>query len=231
MHNEKNMKKYFIVTLLAFMCSLALIQCQKKCVSKELGVIRFTQSDLNIVPYAGTENLLFKDSIGDSISEHPEVVPGRISDYNNYYDGYCCLEDVCPPDHYVVQGNYTHFEGKDYKTSIEVDLGFEDPFSTPLKKSIGIVVSYEDSQQWYFSGYFNFDSLKLTNPSSGRVSIVTFNDILKIGPKQFFKVYTLKQNEDPQGLKNIQIVYYSINSGVVGFKTDQGHLWYFDSGL
>jgi hypothetical protein len=220
------MKKYFVFITLVLICSLAFIQCQKKCDSKKLGDIRFTQTDLNIVPYVGTENLIFKDSIGDSISEHPEVAAGRISHYDNHYYEHYFSQDQCPPNYYDVEQNYTHFEGEDYNTSIWTDLYFENPFVTPIKKYIVINVAYEDSQRWYFTSNFYFDSFTLYDRSYSAANIVAFNDSIKIGPKLFFKVYTLRQNVDPHGLKNLQIVYYSINRGVVGFKTDHGHLWY-----
>ena len=225
------MKKAPILFTLAISLCLIFYQCQKTCNSKKLGDIRFTQTDLNIVPYNGMENLIFKDSTDDTISMHPEVSKGRNSIYDDkHYERYYSPEE-CPPNYYYTEGNYTHFIGTDYHTSIWTDLYFEDPFVTPLKKVIVIDVAYKDSQEWYFSSTFYFDASLLYDRSPREVNIVAFNDSLTIGPKQFKNVYTLRQNVDPYGLKNLKIVYYSVTSGVVGFKTDEGHIWYLESGM
>lgn len=43
----------------------------------------------------------------------------------------------------------------------------------------------------------------------------------------FNKVYTLQQLEEPDRVKNLQYVYYSLIDGVVDFKTKEGHLLFF----
>ena len=219
------MKKVIFFTLLLVL-PLIFYQCQKKCNSEKLGEIRFTETDHKIVPYDGLENLIFKDSIGDSFTMHPEVSTGRIYSYDNKYYEHYFSQEKCPPNYYCVEQNYTHFVGKDYKTSIWTDIYFDNPFADSLKKYLVINVALEESQSWYFTSTFFFKSSELFDRSPLESKIVDYNDSLKIGPKWFLKVYTLKQIQDPYGLKNLQFVYYSLNDGVVGFKTAEGHLYY-----
>jgi len=42
----------------------------------------------------------------------------------------------------------------------------------------------------------------------------------------FYNVYVLKQIIKPDKDENLQYVYYSVSKGVVGFRTEEGHLWY-----
>lgn len=202
------------------------IQCKRECNTEKLGDLKFSQSDLKIVPYNGFENLIFKDSIGDTISMHPEVSTGRHNKYDNrYYENYF-YQDDCIPNYYYVEQNYTHFIGKDYHTSIWVEMYFDNLFADSLKKYIIIRVAFEDSQRWYFYNAFYFNSNGLYDGFSQKSSIVSYSDSLKIGQKMFKKVYKLQQLEEPDGVKNLQYVYYSLIDGVVGFKTKEGHLLY-----
>jgi len=220
------MKKILFSFTIILVFMLMFFQCKKECNSEKLGDRKFTQTDRNIVPYNGLENLIFKDSIGDTVSMHPEVSTGRMYSYDNKFYEYYFSSEKCPPNYYYVEQNYTHFVGKDYGTSIWTDIYFDNPFADTLKKYIVIKVAFEDSQSWYFTRSFFFNSSTLFNRYPQESKIIDYNDSLKIGPKWFLKVYTLKQIQDPYGLKNLQFVYYSLNDGVVGFKTKDGHLLY-----
>ena len=92
---------------------------------------------------------------------------------------------------------------------------------------IGIIIVFSA----YIATNFVFDNLKLYSSSSPSAngSILAFNDSLKVGPNMFYSVYTLKQSNPKGGLLNLQIVYYNVSDGIIGFKTDQGHLWFLSN--
>lgn len=184
----------------------------------------FTENDLKIVPYTGLETLIFKDSVGDSLTMQKAYKTGRFSLYNNKYYEHYFDEGECVPNFYFVERNFTAFCNKDTTAHIETDIYIDNPFADSLKKHIAIEVSFQDSQHWYFSGSFFFNSNALYDREPQESFIVQYNDSLIIGSKVFKKVYTLQQLKDPYGLKNLQYVYYSLIDGVVGFKTKDGHL-------
>ena len=60
--------KFFILILTFFtILIMAFSSCKKNCESNNLGNVSFTPTDLQIVPYKGTETLIFKDSLGRCI--------------------------------------------------------------------------------------------------------------------------------------------------------------------
>lgn len=59
------MKKILIIIVVSL--TLLNAQCKNDCESKKIGDLNFTQDELNIVPYNGTETLVFRDSLNDSI--------------------------------------------------------------------------------------------------------------------------------------------------------------------
>lgn len=210
--------------MIIIVASLSLLstQCHKDCVSEKLGEIRFTQNELNIVPYDGTETLVFKDSINDSIIY---IGTGRNSKYtfdvrHEFPDNY-----ECPGNYYNTEINYTKFEGTN-NSKILIDLYMDSPFLGNLKKYIYIRISYNNIDTWYFDGEMIFDATNVQNASPSNACVLAFNDSLIIGSNTFFNVYTLMQIILPNNLKNLQVIYYTFSNGIVGFKTEEGHLWY-----
>lgn len=206
------------------------IQCHKdECKSEYLGDLRFTETDLKINPYTGAERLVFRDSIGDSICYNNGI---RYSNYGlHIYEHYDPQNpDACWGDYYKTEQNYTFFNEVNYGT-ISVELDIWDPFKEN-KKYIVLCISYEKVQNWYFACDFVFDSLQLhDNPKSiyGTARILGYSDSLSIGPNKYYSVYTLIHRDDPNPQKHLKIVYYSLNKGIVGFKTYQEHLWYLSN--
>ena len=86
MHNaiKTTMNKRILTPIFISFFFLTFIQC-KKCDPKELGVAFFSQTDLNIVPYIGTETLIFKDSIGDTIGFKPSEM-GRENSFRHWHE-------------------------------------------------------------------------------------------------------------------------------------------------
>jgi hypothetical protein len=79
---------------------------------------------------------------------------------------------------------------------------------------------------WTFEGQFEFDLLKLfALPPPSNHSVV-FSDSLVIGPTKYYNVHTLIQDTAVTNSGNLSRVFYNVSKGVIGFKTEQGHLLY-----
>jgi len=221
------MKKTAIQVAIILLFSTSFIQCTKEeCKSDKLGDINFSQADLNIVKYNGTETFMFKDSSGFTI---PFFQGSKGSVYEPVYKNHVTSPSDCPGDYYDIEEYFIQF--KSAAGFITIYLGFSDPFSSNIEKKICINVDFMYSQEWSFGSTFVFDNLKLYSSSSPSAngSILAFNDSLKVGPNMFYSVYTLKQSNPKGGLLNLQIVYYNVSDGIIGFKTDQGHLWFLSN--
>ena len=55
-----------------------------------------------------------------------------------------------------------------------------------------------------------------------RGDTIAFNDSTFVGPNKFYSVYTLK----PYNGGSINTAYYNTSKGLLGFKTEEGLLWY-----
>lgn len=215
----------FLAFLAITLSSIFFIQCHKGCESKNLGELKFSPTDLAIVPYNGTEHLIFRDSLGDSICYDSTGIRSTQERWPIYETG----DPECPGDNYYCDVNYTHFnthlEGNIHQSMIWFDLEFI-PFSANMKKNIYFHVFYQKTKTWFFSGDFNFENLALYNTSQSDAIVFSINDSLMIGPRKFYNVYILEQIKKPDKAENLKYLYYTISNGIVGFKTEEGHLWY-----
>ena len=97
------MKKNIFILLVLFLAIQILISCQKNCQSNLLGSVRFSQTDLNIIPYKGNEQLTYVASSGNQI-----IFDGsnRISHYGAEGDEYVEFpesDDYCPGNYYYTE--------------------------------------------------------------------------------------------------------------------------------
>ncbi len=221
------MKKIALLILFAFFCSFGFIGC-KKCHKKKLGDIKLSESELNIVPYKGTGDLTFRDSNNYTIVYHPDSYHPRESYYHDVYEHYehgsigSEPEEPCG-NYYTIEENITNFKGKQCYNYIQIDLKYDSVF-TNIKTYFHILVSYEIGEQWCFSNGFYYDSGNFYDYLD--TNTVILSDSLQIGPNHYHHVYTFIQNGGNIGYELIQYLYYTMENGIVGFKTKTGHLWY-----
>ena len=148
------MKRKILFPIITIISLLIFIQC-KKCHNKFLGNIDFTQTDLNIVPYNGTENIIFKDSIGDSLYFHSgfrQVGAYQKVPIHSYE------QDQCEPDFYYYANNYTYFKEGNNDFGLDLELSFMNYGSI---KSFHLQIHYADSQNWFYDGNFTFANLHI----------------------------------------------------------------------
>lgn len=216
------MTKRIILPVSIIICTLSFTHCKKCPDAKNLGTIKFDQAELKINPYIGTEKPVFKDSTGDSICYTDYSSRNQT---NIIWHEYSYGSKDCTPDYYYIDRDLTSFSGHETNTSMDIEMRIS-PFESPIKKIISIHVTYQDSVKWMFSCFFEFAPNQIIAPSPNYYgSSVAFSDSLWVGPTKFSSVYTLTQNQEPENGKNLKTVYYSTFYGIVGFKTDTGHLW------
>lgn len=194
-----------------------------KCHTKNKGELKITNADLSILPYAGNEVLVYKDSIGDSICFSPEKYRETLTSKHHYTEW---DQGHCEPDYYVTEMNYTSFKGSNSDNKMDFSLYFYDPFDEVENKQINIALFYKDTEKWEFYCNYRFSDGRImeNNPNIGN-HLLEFNDTLTVGFRKYDSVYTLIQTVFPSSYKNLKYVYYTTSKGVVGFKTENGHLW------
>jgi hypothetical protein len=210
------MKKiFFLLTLITFYI-LIFNSCKKNCESENLGTFKFTSTDLQIIPYQGKDSLIFSDSLGNLIT-YNGIGRGSVEDYHDQYPNLNNNPNFCIGDYFYTESNEIDLFGKNYPFGITIDLDMDSgsSFGQNIKKFFSLGISYEDIKFWHFGILINFDGLKLID------SNISLKDSLKIGPKTFYSVYVLTQNND-----NLKTVFYTISQGVVGFRTNNGHTSY-----
>jgi hypothetical protein len=220
------MKKNISILLLSFLVTQILISCQKNCQSNLLGSVRFSQTDLNIIPYKGNEQFIYVASSG-----HQIIFNGanRISHYGAEGDEYVEFpksDDYCPGNYYYTETNHLGFYGTVSGSWINFDMVMTNPFSNPIKKYLGISITVLDSIYWVFANGYRFDSLKLynENPPYG---VIPVNDSVLIGSKIFYNVRVLVSEENLHSptVSNLKTVFYSLSEGVLGFQNELGETW------
>jgi hypothetical protein len=227
------MKKIIDVVLLVTIWVLC-TNCNKKCVETQIAVLKFTQNELSINPYDGAEILTFKNSDGDSIvfpkgTRKTEVqVITKISsgDAMEYHNG-------CTGDYFNKDYNWMEKINEDYHSRFDINLKFLYSFEHPIMdKEIELFFySWVNSQPGGdgFDGFYKFKVDTIYNELYPGDSIVSYYNVLAIGPKAFNNVYELCcENPDTRNKEWFSIAYYTIKEGLVGFKTNFGQTWYLD---
>jgi len=223
----KSMKKNISILYLSILAIQTLISCQKNCQSNLLGSVRFSQTDLYIIPYKGNEQRIYIASSG-----HKIIFNGtdRISHYGAEGDEYVEFpksDDYCPGNYYYTEKNNIDFYGTVSGSWLNFDMGMTTPFTIPVIKYIGISITVLDSIYSVFSNAYRFDSLKLYyySPPYG---IIPVNESVSIGSKVFYNVYVLHSEMylHSKTVSNLETVYYSITEGIVGFQNEYGKTWY-----
>ena len=205
---------------------MGLNACKDKCESNDLGTVKFTDEDLKIVPYKGTETLTFKDSLGNSLTYGGG---GRLSEFFINHENPSDYE--CPGNYFYSENNTLKFiQGSYVNIQIILSMDKGSLFFKNINKYISFLIEYQEgSIHWvFYNRVFNFDALKINNSLDTTVHIL-HKDSLLIGPKKFLSVYQLNQKNAPSGAKNLQYVYYTIKEGIVGFKTEDKHSWYLSN--
>ena len=219
------MKKDIAILLLSLLIIQLLTSCQKSCQSVLLASFRFSQEDLDIVPYEGHDTLVFVSSAGHTITFKAY---GRIAHFGQ--QGYEYVEfprsdDYCPGNYYYTEENRMEFYGSVSGSWLNFYQQMSNPFAPPVIKYLGISMTVRDSIYWSFSSSYRFDSLKLYEDKPP-YPIIPVHDNVLIGSQVYHQVYVLPSrytSHVPTG--NLDTLYYSLTEGVLGFRNEYGVIW------
>jgi hypothetical protein len=225
--NEKIMRKTVLLLALVSLSSFLFIQCKKDCNSKQLDDKYFTAQELAIVPYNGTEILVYKNSDGDSICFTGQ---GRISRMDARVSNPDHDQEECAGDKRNAEDNFVTFKSGNTDTIISVGLYFPRPFDDYENlKTINFTCSFTTN---HFYGHYGFYGDTIANHylyldfyNSDYYFISGYFSALTLINRTYYRVYELK-DFNYNGFGNT--LYYNVMQGIVGYKESTGTIWYLD---
>lgn len=223
------MKKYFLFSIAVAVCVSFLTQCKKK--GEKLGSYSFSSQDLNITPYHSIgQKFILTDSLGDSIRYKVISLWSYINHVTN--EAHLTPETVPYEDYYDVEVLSITIEGY-----CNISIGFSSPFDPPVEKYLTVNVLGIDSHPdlGEIKGFCGFESGKLyqvnkINNNDPAYNVKNFEveiyDTLKICNSNFYSAFGLTKSF-PSGdtTDGIKTLYYTINQGIVGIKTNKNRRW------
>jgi hypothetical protein len=220
-----------ILLLIIIIISLPFSGC-KKCVQNQIADLKFTQDELKIDPYTGNELLTFIGSSGDTVLFHNgSRLNSHLRIYQYDYETAKLDHDGCQGDYFEIDQDQMMMYDDTLETHLYIFLNFQYSWSSPSNEKI-FKLSFGQSKQLfiYFNGSFKFNVDTLLNITMTsqyyKDSIIAFHPIWKSGPNTFNNVYELYSHQpDNRYTPWISIAYYSINEGLLGFKTTSGITW------
>ena len=214
------MKIFIYILLLSTIFTLTFNYCSKCRKGKYLGELRFSQTELDVVPYLENESIIFKDSINDSIYFSGMT---RSSFYQNrkYLSDEDQEHDECA-DYYETEKTTIHSQNT-YPNLAEINLFFKVENSSQIRKYIFFEIDVFGSTNYEFLGSYPIDNL--INYQDSLNSFITFNDSLMLDSNKFYSVFTIKHNST-QNVTQIDNIFYSFNEGIVGFQMAGGKIWH-----
>jgi hypothetical protein len=213
-----------LLFFLFFLSAILTISCQNKCQNSQVADLKFSDEELQINPYTGKERLTYLSSVNDSIV-FPEG--NRYSVEQKYFTDPNSPESACKNNYYYGEINSMYKNDSNSVFNIILSYNYIDYYKNELIKKFVLHIFYKKLNA-SFNGSFTFgqDTLmrdKLNNYDS----IVDFQMTKVIGPRTFYKVYELyAHNEGTHDTAWIPSVFYNIEQGLVGFKTNIGKIYY-----
>jgi hypothetical protein len=214
-------QRTFFLLLIGF--SIAFSGCNK-CTEKQSGSYKFTDRELQIIPYSGPETLIFLNLSGDTMHfQAGERVSSMIQDYPN-------REDECKGNYYLLENNTIDISSGNNSWLFSLTLYVTPtPTSDVYSKIIEFEASVPAQRKTTLSDaflLFEQDSIMRYQSASGPELI--FHDSLTIGSKIFTNVYEINLIREYNNSTDwVDKIYYTISQGIVGFSTHRSELWYF----
>jgi hypothetical protein len=215
MNKTGSLIKYFCSAVLL----ISVISCTD-CKSISYPSLTFNPSDLNLIPYQGDEQLLFTDSLNDSI---PYRGDGRYLHQEHIYLPNKCTNDGID---YFSQTAGCSFSDTSKRSYIDLYLGlyYDNDFKSVKKRfRIYLRVPFDKNIKG-FTEIYDF-----TGDSILPATYVSFAKNLQIASLTFTSVYILQSSISKVEDEYILFVYYTISEGIVAFETNKKHLWVMDN--
>jgi hypothetical protein len=176
--------------------------------------------------------LTFKNLNGDSVIFPSGVRKTEINEFHKYdYETAKVDHNGCQGDYFDADYNWMIKNTNVSNSRLDIHLNFLYTLSNPTtERELWLYFWFDTISPIYcFWGYYRFKFDTLYNEPYKGDSIVSYKPLITIGPKTFNNVYELFcVNPDDRQQEWISIAYYSINQGLVGFKSHFGKTWYLD---
>ncbi len=212
---------------LMLLCSILLIftQCKKECVidpdksSKSLGTIKLSNAELDIVPYSVNDSLIFKDSLGNTKLFIVELIQKPL--YRMYKNG----GTDSSTDYYEIEQLSVKLSNN--TNSISIILKAPLPYYCSnqninynfLRILLGLPDFNSSLPGYSYSCYL--DPTDFYYNLNG--TAIPFHNSLTLFINTYNSVYEIITN-----YSNQTVLYYNKTEGIVGFRLDNGAIWYLD---
>jgi len=207
-------------------CVLLMSQCRKK--GELIETYSFSAQDKQAIPYHMGDTFTLVDSLGSDSLEF-QVLTLRSENFEQF--------EVNITDHYFDQDHYDWYDTENITMSssgnFTIYLSFSNPFKGAVKKIITFNLNLQShSEISWFSGFciLSEGTIYQANVSdfenSESILLVSHIDTLNICNKQFFSVFRLSPSCIQSG-SNLYLteVFYSIEKGLVGIRTNDARVW------
>jgi len=202
-------------TLVYLILILLLSSC---CKSKLIDTIRFTEDELSVNPYNGSEKLVFVDDNGNTIT-YDNGGRGISTMEINECDGGCC-------DYYLVECcDNTLFESTYMKSNLQVVISnsFDKYLGIKGTPSIHFAWHYYEIQP-YVTGT-SFGRLPVDSMKEKAIEYGIFKDTLILRQKMFYEVFTFPGNCPYPDRLHGDTLYFTKKQGIIGLKFSDGNVW------
>jgi len=222
--NDKIMRKTVLLLLFVTITMLMFVQC-KKCKSKQLDDKNFTDLERQIIPYNGTETLVFKNLNGDSICFTGQGRTTRMNSNVEYPDHH---EDECAGDRRNSESINVTFRCGNTDSTISIVLYFIKPFGEFENLKIIIFDCSNIFDNFYAIYGFYGDTILNTHlyydcTYNYNYNITGYFNSLTLANKTYSNVYEFMIFNG-----HGRTLYYTRLQGIVGCKEMSGIIWYLD---
>lgn len=209
------------------------ISCRKEeCHPTQLADLRFTEIDLKMDPYTGSDSLTFISETGSGFSL-TEFYRERKRDanYEIDYEEAKIYHDGCRGDFFYSEYDWMSKYDSLSDSRLVIQLFFNNILEHPgVYKYLNLFFYTHDPKLICFDARFIFSNDTIYNfPDPHYVirdSVRAFHQEIAILGKSFSNVYELScSNPDHRDTAWISTAYYSVAKGLVGFKTTYGKRW------
>ncbi len=188
------------------------------CKSSLIDTIKFTESDLSVNPYSGSEELKFIDDSNNIIiynNGSRKINEQEVNECN----GGCC-------DYYLVEmGDNTSFKSSYMESDLNVNIlnNFNGHTGTQGIPTIYFSWNYYEITP-YVTGT-SFGGLPVDSMQQYAEVAGIYKDSLMLRNIRYYKIYTLPGNCPYPDRLHGDTLYYSSTQGIIGLKFSDGNLW------
>lgn len=188
------------------------------CKSRLIDTIKFTESDLSVNPYSGSEELRFIDDSNKIIVYNNGSRKVNVLEVNECSGG-CC-------DYYLVEmGNNTSFKSSYKESDLNVNIlnNFNGHTGTQGIPTINFSWNYYEIKPNVTGTSFGglpVDSMQQYAEVAG-----IYKDSLMLRNIRYYKIYTLPGNCPYPDRLHGDTLYFSTTQGIIGLKFSDGNLW------